>query len=237
MNNNKAQLGLGIAIFLIVIILILTTVILTYVIIKTKVISINTNPTFGQPAIIEEDEEDIIDEFTCNYPYIKVGSSCCLDSNHNYICDSDEKIKQEQQVNVLRCEYPYIKQGISCCIDNNDNQECDKNENDYRNGNNRFRTSLDSPLDIKDIDVYKDELDITIENEENEDVIIKTIDVEDCDRIHPDTTIKGDDDKDFDLDCDFPNIINSDIEVEYTIGNSTDVHTSSGRIREDSYYD
>ena len=30
-------------------------------------------------------------EVTCNPPYIKVGSSCCLDQNNNSICDKDEK--------------------------------------------------------------------------------------------------------------------------------------------------
>ena len=29
-------------------------------------------------------------EITCNSPYIKVGSSCCLDQNNNSICDKDE---------------------------------------------------------------------------------------------------------------------------------------------------
>ncbi|RLJ01247.1 MAG: hypothetical protein DRP10_04455 [Candidatus Aenigmatarchaeota archaeon] len=30
-------------------------------------------------------------EVACNPPYIKVGSSCCLDQNNNSICDKDEK--------------------------------------------------------------------------------------------------------------------------------------------------
>lgn len=30
-------------------------------------------------------------EVTCNPPYIKVGTSCCLDQNNNSICDKDEK--------------------------------------------------------------------------------------------------------------------------------------------------
>jgi hypothetical protein len=33
---------------------------------------------------------------TCNYPYIKVGTSCCLDSNSNNICDNDEPAKEEK---------------------------------------------------------------------------------------------------------------------------------------------
>jgi hypothetical protein len=32
------------------------------------------------------------EEVTCNKPYIKVGSSCCLDVNENGICDSDEEV-------------------------------------------------------------------------------------------------------------------------------------------------
>ena len=33
---------------------------------------------------------------TCNSPYIKVGSSCCLDQNSNDICDDDETQKQQK---------------------------------------------------------------------------------------------------------------------------------------------
>ncbi|MBS3162739.1 hypothetical protein J4467_02340 [Candidatus Woesearchaeota archaeon] len=33
-------------------------------------------------------------EITCNAPYILVGESCCLDSNSNSICDSDEIITE-----------------------------------------------------------------------------------------------------------------------------------------------
>jgi len=31
---------------------------------------------------------------TCNPPYIKVGTECCLDANGNGICDKDEKIQK-----------------------------------------------------------------------------------------------------------------------------------------------
>src|SRR3989338_7170862 len=30
-------------------------------------------------------------QVTCDEPYIKVGTSCCLDQNDNNICDSDEE--------------------------------------------------------------------------------------------------------------------------------------------------
>jgi hypothetical protein len=33
---------------------------------------------------------------TCNSPYIKVGTSCCLDQNYNSVCDSDEQNTQEE---------------------------------------------------------------------------------------------------------------------------------------------
>lgn len=36
-------------------------------------------------------------EVTCNPPYIKVGTSCCLDQNNNSICDKDEAISTQTQ--------------------------------------------------------------------------------------------------------------------------------------------
>ncbi|MHC1567763.1 MAG: hypothetical protein ACXQTD_08740 [Candidatus Syntropharchaeia archaeon] len=33
---------------------------------------------------------------TCNPPYIKVGTTCCLDENNNNICDKDEQIAPEE---------------------------------------------------------------------------------------------------------------------------------------------
>jgi len=38
-------------------------------------------------------------EVTCNSPYIKVGTSCCLDQNSNGVCDSDEQPAQIQYQN------------------------------------------------------------------------------------------------------------------------------------------
>lgn len=37
---------------------------------------------------------------TCNKPYIKVGSECCLDQNENKICDSDETTTTTQLTTV-----------------------------------------------------------------------------------------------------------------------------------------
>ncbi|MBI2676014.1 MAG: hypothetical protein HYX24_06155 [Candidatus Aenigmarchaeota archaeon] len=37
---------------------------------------------------------------TCNAPYIRIGTECCLDSNYNRICDKDENIKKEVALNI-----------------------------------------------------------------------------------------------------------------------------------------
>jgi len=37
------------------------------------------------------------DSLTCNYPYIKVGPSCCLDQNQNNLCDNDEQIQEAKK--------------------------------------------------------------------------------------------------------------------------------------------
>ena len=34
---------------------------------------------------------------TCNSPYIKVGTSCCLDQNSNNVCDNDETIVEPEE--------------------------------------------------------------------------------------------------------------------------------------------
>ncbi|MBU0467034.1 MAG: hypothetical protein ABIF88_03010 [archaeon] len=46
-------------------------------------------------------------ETTCNYPYIKVGDSCCLDQNSNNICDEDEQDIQQQTEEVIVPEEDY----------------------------------------------------------------------------------------------------------------------------------
>lgn len=43
-------------------------------------------------------------EVTCNSPYIKVGTSCCLDQNSNGICDSDEIPAQNKQAQATTKE-------------------------------------------------------------------------------------------------------------------------------------
>ena len=62
----------------------------------------------------------------CNKPYILVGNSCCLDSNNNNICDTDEV--KETKTEEVSCNPPYIKVGNNCCLDKNDNKVCDNDE-------------------------------------------------------------------------------------------------------------
>jgi hypothetical protein len=42
-------------------------------------------------VFISNSNKNVSNEVTCNSPYIKVGTSCCLDQNSNGICDNDEK--------------------------------------------------------------------------------------------------------------------------------------------------
>ena len=53
---------------------------------------------------------------TCNKPYIKVGTACCLDQNDNGICDSDE---------TVACNEPYIQVDGECCLDKDNDEYCD----------------------------------------------------------------------------------------------------------------
>lgn len=240
MKGKKAQVR-GILIFLVVIILILLTVILTYVAIKTRIISVNTNPNWNQPQVQQIKEVVKVQEETvCYSPYVKLNNICCLDQNFNSICDNYEQ--KETKEPESKCYSPYIKRGSSCCLDDNRNRMCDMDE--YYREEDRYDYYLNSPFDIKDIDISKDDLTLEIKNTGDEEVTIKMIDVDDCDKITPNETIPEDERESFDFDCDFPSRIDSDIEVEYMEGNSTEVLVTKGRIREnidymnyDYYYD
>ena len=152
-----------------------------------------------------------------------------MDKSFNGICDRDEQIKET----TPSCTYPYIKINTECCLDDNNNGICDKNDI----GRTRIRSSdIDSPFDINSIDIEKNELSFDLENEGNDDVIIKKIKIDDCDTEHPDKTIEKGDERRFNFDCDFNSRVNSDIEIEYIkiIGNET--LTANGEIRADFNY-
>jgi len=49
----------------------------------------------------DKDLERIADKaVVCNEPYIRFGTSCCLDQNNNNICDQDEKIESKYKEDV-----------------------------------------------------------------------------------------------------------------------------------------
>ena len=53
-------------------------------------------------------------EVTCNSPYIKVGTSCCLDENDNSICDNDEEIvQQKNEIASVSSDYKVEKESNS----------------------------------------------------------------------------------------------------------------------------
>ncbi len=236
MKNKKSQASL-IAAVLLIIIMVIVVVMIVIVLVNPGLL--NLKPT--AEAIKEDKKAETqtqTPELVCYSPYIKVGNTCCLDKNFNRICDSDEAYDIKKEEPKSECDYPYISRGSGCCLDDNRNRICDSDEYRRDRDRNRYTTSLDSPFDLRDIDVSNRELNLEIKNEDDEEITIKTIDVEDCDRIHPDETIQPDEREFFDFECDFPSRINSDIEIEYTVGDSTDVKTADGKIREDTdYYD
>ena len=235
MKNEKGQASIAIAIILLIIIMIAVITILMVILVNPSLL--NLKPTAEAIKEVKTETQPQTQELVCYSPYIKIGNACCLDNNFNKICDSDEvyTIKKEEPQTI--CDYPYIKKGTSCCLDDDRNRICDIDEY-RRDRRSRYTNSLDFPFDIRDIEIDNNDLWLEIKNEDNEEITIKTIDVEDCDRIHPDQALDPDERDSFSFDCDFPSRIDSTIEIEYTIGDSTDVKTADGRIREDiDYYD
>jgi len=48
-------------------------------------------------VFISNSNKNVSNEVTCNSPYIKVGTSCCLDQNSNGICDNEEQTQEAQK--------------------------------------------------------------------------------------------------------------------------------------------
>ncbi|MEM0465583.1 MAG: hypothetical protein QXW97_02685 [Candidatus Pacearchaeota archaeon] len=238
MKRKKAQI-IGVVIFLIVIVLILLSAIITYIILKTNIISVNIKPTqkqkpFKTETLIEiQKKQDIV----CYFPFVKIGDICCLDKNINRVCDNlEEQILREfkKEENVF-CQRPYIQEGTRCCLDENYNKICDDYEFRYSN-NNRYRTNIDDPFEIKEIDVSRKDLTLDIKNIGEEKVTITMIKVDECDKIKPNKSLDIGEKKSFFFDCDFTVKINSDIKIEYKIENSTELKIAEGYIKEKSDY-
>lgn len=229
-KGKRGQASLIIAVLLLILIMVLVVIAVVILIVNPSILGLG-QPQQAQPQIIIKTIQETPAKPLCNYPYTQVGNTCCLDKDFNGICDSDEIQKE----NIQYCSHPYIKDGTACCLDEDDNRICDQYE--YRRNRNE-RASIDNPFDITNIDVYRDELTLEIKNIGDETVTIKSIDVDDCDDINPDETLAENEREIFDFDCDFPSYLDSDIELRYVIGNSTDIKTADGRVRDDSrYYD
>jgi hypothetical protein len=235
-KSRKAQALSIIAIILVIFTLVLLAVVITVFFTKPAYVTGLGYPNAMTSKIVDEKNYEKtskpeIQEFTCNYPYIKVGNECCLDKNGNGICDKDETT--QLQIQESSCDYPYIKIGSQCCLDDNDNGICDNN-NVKRT---RIRShDIDNPFDINSIDIEKDELSFDLENEGDVDVTIKKIKIDDCDTEHPDKTIEAEDERSFSLDCDFSSKVNSDIEIEYMEIGNNETLTAEGELRADLDY-
>lgn len=53
-------------------------------------------------------------EVTCNPPYIKVGTTCCLDQNNNKICDTDEQQTSQPQQTESQQKQTNPCEGVVC---------------------------------------------------------------------------------------------------------------------------
>ena len=63
---------------------------------------------------------------TCNPPYLKVGTSCCLDQNSNNICDKDEtQIQEERQKPQTYCGDGTCQSNEGCSTCSKDCGKCE----------------------------------------------------------------------------------------------------------------
>ena len=93
--------------------------------------------------VSEEDVARLAEQvISCENPYIRHASGCCLDANENKICDLDEKLLQatipvnnepieeeiDEELNDIICNRPYMRHAEGCCLDIENNKICDKDE-------------------------------------------------------------------------------------------------------------
>lgn len=239
-SGRKSQSGVAVlAIILVLITLLIIAVIITVLLLnpnfflKTNKISIETTT----------DKSDKTYELTCDTPYLKIGNSCCLDSNYNRICDSDEAILLKDKKET--CSSPQVMVKGACCFDENSNGICDEKDyllNRYYSDNSVDITgSIDSPFRLRELDADREEVSFRLENKDDKDYVIKNIDVDECDSEDFDKTIEAGEKARFSLDCDFGSGREKlDVEVTYTEQNSTQELTADGEIeidfRDSGYY-
>ena len=66
-------------------------------------------------------QEDVDKVIVCNTPYMRFGSSCCLDDNDNGICDNDEGTKEE----IVKEE---VEESEETCTNKCSSDSCDGEE-------------------------------------------------------------------------------------------------------------
>lgn len=206
-----------------------------------------------QPQPIQEEktvytEKTNNNEITCPAPYINIGNACCLDSDYNRICDKDEESQKQNNQNYEPiCEYPYIRIDTQCCLDSNHNGRCDYDDSYNRNynyndryndnyNNDRFDAHLNSPFSLYDYGINSDEITLWIKNKESYIVIIKSIEIDDCENKDTDTPLEKNDKEKFDFSCDRDYNFDRDITIEYTKEGSNETLIAKGYVSRDQGY-
>jgi len=231
-KGKRGQASLIVVILLLILIMVLVVIAVVILLVNPNILGLGqVQPTQSQIIIrtIQETPSQP-SQPVCIYPYTLVGYTCCLDKNFNGICDSDEIQRQ----NIQYCSRPYIRDGTACCIDENDNNICDIYEyHSHSYSHNTIDSSyLDSPFDLSSLNIRTSEISIRISNIGDYDYIIKSIDIDGCDTIHPDKIIYEGDNQDFTIPCSSSNS-DRDVTIEYKRSGSDTTRTSSGRIRKD----
>jgi hypothetical protein len=220
--DKRGQISAGVIVILVLLVVVLIALIFIILL----------RPGIFTGFSINNNQDDNNNILTCNSPYIKVGNLCCLDSNYNRICDKDEQNNQNNN-NGLVCLTPYIKKGDLCCLDYNKNGICDSEEQSEDRLIIIRSSVIDSPFRLDNIDFDKNSLDFRIENRGNKDLVIKRINIDDCDHETFNRALNEDERKSFSFDCDFGSSgkIDVDVEIDYLNSGSNATETAYGRIR------
>jgi hypothetical protein len=238
MKKGKKAQGSIIAIVIIIIILVILIALLAMFIFNPSIFSASTTG-----SAVKSTSQN---QMTCNSPYILVGTDCCLDQNHNSICDKDEPATTTVTVTPTTttnqqasCSSPYYKIGTRCCLDQNRNAICDQDENYYDNGyNNNYvystrKATVDDPFHISNLELNdRDSITLEIKNQGDEDYVITNIDIDDCGSKKFTREIDQNQKKSFTISCDDTlTHINSDFTVRYNVVGQNTTQTAEGTVR------
>ncbi len=233
---KKAQSS--VAIILVVITIVLITIILTIIMVNSSLFSYKSSNNL--PTYEKNNEKNSLnfyyqEEIICNKPYIQFGTSCCLDTNYNSVCDNDELVKESKDTEKNLCDYPYQDIDSKCCIDDNRNGRCDYDDRDDRDDRRDIDEDafISRPFSIIDFEIERDDITLWIKNRGDKTVMIKSIEIEDCDDFDEDVTLEENEKEKFDFDCDRDNRFDRDIRVTYIEEDSSIEKTARGNIERD----